>query len=53
MRNQRGDASGQALTEYILIAAVMAVLAVLIFKIWQRPLADYFQHLAQALAKTR
>jgi Flp pilus assembly pilin Flp len=45
--------SGQALTEYILVLALVALVIGAAVGLWHAPLAKYFSRLAQALAQTR
>ncbi|MCK5241800.1 hypothetical protein KAR34_05040 [bacterium] len=47
------DESGQGLTEYILVTAVMAMAIAGVMAAWKLPLAKYLNKIVQAIAKTR
>ncbi len=48
-----GEESGQAMTEYALVFAVLAAAIAGLALAWKLPLAEYFDRIAQALVKTR
>jgi Flp pilus assembly pilin Flp len=47
------DESGQGMTEYILVTAIMAMVIAGVMAAWKLPLAKYLNSIAQAIAKTR
>jgi Flp pilus assembly pilin Flp len=47
------QAQGQAVTEYILIFALVALIFVAVLGTWKGPLAHYLNRIAQAVAATR
>ena len=47
------EESGQAMTEYILVYATIALAIVGVVAAWKLPLAKYLNAIAQAIAKTR
>ena len=47
------EESGQGMTEYILVTAIMAMVLTGMMAVWKLPLAKYMNAIIQALAKTR
>jgi hypothetical protein len=45
--------SGQAMTEYLLVFALVVLVAVAALVAWQQPIAHYLDRIAQVLVKTR
>ena len=44
---------GQAVTEYLVVTALIALAAVLAPALWQEPMQAYFSRLPEAFARTR
>lgn len=49
--NPKNHSSGQALTEYLLVIAVVAGVVVLALAAWKLPLAHYLQAIVKTLAQ--
>jgi len=47
------DRSGQAVTEYILVAAIVTLVVAGMLVAWKLPIAQYLNRIAQAIAQTR
>ncbi len=53
MRLDPFGTSGQAMTEYLLVFALIAIAVAASIAAWNLPIARYLDHIAQILAKTR
>ncbi len=52
-KNLFADESGQALTEYVLVLALIALSLAAVLGLWKYPLAKYLERIATAIARPR